>query len=501
MRSGSRRPGSASMMRRDRGFHTLDKDLDRITHAESAQRHAFRPVWRLGLAMLLLVLGLVLAMGLAGGAGGGGAGFAAQTRTGLAAALIVAGWLGIAIGANDVANSLGPAVGAGAIGLMPGLVLVALAEIAGASLAGGAVSDRLASGILRGAELASGAGPLIMLSALLGAACWITIATGAGLPVSTSHSIVGGIAGAGLAALGPAAVGWGALAIIALSWVAAPLLSGLGAGLLVILVRQKVLNAPDRARAAGRWLPPLVGAMCGLLAAYVVLLADRHLPGLWALPVFAVAALAGAAYTRRMLAAEIAEMALSGAPPRGKRLFRPPLLVAVAIMAFAHGTNDVGNIAGPLSVILASRPQEGLAPIAVPVLLLAGLAIALGTLLFGRRLVVMVGSGITRLNAGRAFCVSLATAATVLGASALGLPVSTTHVAVGGIFGVGFAREWLDRRANTARGALPAEETRRRMLIRRSHVATITAAWLVTVPVTALAGGLCCRLILALTAA
>ncbi|MGR3199899.1 MAG: inorganic phosphate transporter, partial [Paracoccus sp. (in: a-proteobacteria)] len=109
---------------------------------------------------------------------------------------------------------------------------------------------------------------------------------------------------------------------------------------------------------------------------------------------------------------------------------------------------------------------------------------------FGRRLVNMVGSGITKLNTGRAFCVTLATAVTVLGASHLGLPVSTTHVAVGGVFGVGFAREWLDRRRNRQAQAMPAEETQRRVLVRRSHVMTITLAWLVTLPITATLGAL-----------
>lgn len=120
------------------------------------------------------------------------------------------------------------------------------------------------------------------------------------------------------------------------------------------------------------------------------------------------------------------------------------------------------------------------------VLVLAGAMIAVGTMLFGRRLVVMVGSGITRLNPVRAFCITLATATTVLAAATAGLPVSTTHVAIGGIFGVGFAREWLDRRANRQREALPAAETRRRVLIRRSHVVTISMAWVITLPMTAM---------------
>ena len=169
-------------------------------------------------------------------------------------------------------------------------------------------------------------------------------------------------------------------------------------------------------------------------------------------------------------------------------------------MGFAHGANDVGNIAGPLSVILQGHAVSGqIGAVPSAILVGAGLAIAAGTLLFGRRLVNMVGSGITKLNAGRAFCVSLATAVTVLFASSFGLPVSTTHVAVGGIFGVGFAREWLDRRRDASHDAMPVEETRRRMLVRRSHVVTITAAWLVTLPITAGLGALACALVLRAT--
>ena len=126
------------------------------------------------------------------------------------------------------------------------------------------------------------------------------------------------------------------------------------------------------------------------------------------------------------------------------------------------------------------------AGLVVLVLAGGGLAIATGTLLFGRRLVHMVGSGITRLNPVRAFCISSGTAITVLGASLAGLPVSTTHIAVGGVFGVGFFREWHDRRRRKSREALPAAEVRRRVLVRRSHLTSIIAAWLVTVPAAAL---------------
>lgn len=475
-------------MRRGPGFRTLDKDLGRVGHAEVAQMHAFRPVLRLGLAMLALVGALFVVMALSGAAPGllvPGAG------------LIVAAWLGVAIGANDVANSLGPAVGAGAIGLLPGLILVAVAGIAGAVLAGGAVSERLAQGILDLGPVVQGTrAPLVMVAALIGAASWITLATGIGLPVSTSHSIVGGIAGAGAVALGPGGVAWGTVAMIASVWVATPVLSGALAGLLLIALLRHVVEAPDRPAAALRWLPPMAGAMSGLFAAYVIVLVTAG-GGLGPWPAAAVGIVAGLAAHLATRGHVLRELARNPRKPRIRTLLRPALVLAVAILGFAHGANDVSNIAGPLSVILHARAGTGgLGQVPLLVLAGGGLAIATGTLFFGRRLVNMVGSGITRLNAGRAFCVSLATALTVLGAAALGLPVSTTHVAVGGVFGVGFAREWMDRHPDRRNRGLPAEESRRRILVRRSHVITITAAWLVTLPITASLGALACGLVL-----
>lgn len=452
-------------------FRTLDRDLDRITHAEAAQLHAFRPVWRLGLMVLALTALIVLVVGL---------GAADVGMVWLGAGLVVAAWLGLAIGSNDVANSLGPAVGAGAIRLLAGLVLVALAEVAGAVLAGGAVARRLAGGILDPTLLdASGMGPVVMLAALIGAAGWITLATGIGLPVSTSHSIVGGIAGAGMTAFGVAGVAWGTVGTIASAWVVAPLLAGAIAGGLVIFLRAHILDAPDRAAAALRFLPPMVAGMCMLFSIYVLRLLGEGVSYALMGVMVLVAGIAGFATTRRGVLIE----ARRPDRPSVKRLLGPALVVAVMIMGFAHGANDVGNVAGPLSVILGGSWQGGVVPLNI--LVAAGLTIALGTLLFGARLVVMVGSGITKLNAGRAFCVTLATAVVVLVASGSGLPVSTTHVAVGGVFGVGFAREWQDRRREARKPALPIEEQRRRRLIRRSHVATILAAWAVTVPITA----------------
>lgn len=477
------------MKRPDRQFEVLDKDLRRITVAEAAQFHAVRPVLRLGSVILLGVALLFLALALTGRQPG---------LVAIGAGFLVAGWLGLSIGANDIANSLGPAVGAGAIAIGPGLLLVGLAEIAGAVLAGHVVAHRLAGGIVDPGVLENAAqGQVMMLAALIGAAAWITVATAASLPVSTSHSIVGAIAGAGFAAAGPSALSWGGILSIALAWVVTPFASALLAGALLTLLRIRVAEAPDRLAAARAWLPPLVGAMVGLFVAYVATLLPAlslRLP-MALLPGIA-AGLAVALLMRRRLAKVLSD---ADEKPGMKRILRQPLLFAAVMMGFAHGAGDAGNVAGPLLVILMPS-QDGSVQVPLAMLALAGATIALGAMLFGRRLVGMVSEGITRLNPVRAFCITLATAMIVLVASGLGLPVSSTHVAVGGVFGVGFVREMLDRRSNAKRAApLPAEERRRRMLIRRSHVATITVAWMVTVPITALLGALCCLAMLRVT--
>lgn len=476
------------MIRPHRRYRALDKDLGRLSMAETARFHLSRPVLRLGAGILVGVALILLALGLTGRQPG---------LVVMGAGLLVGGWLGLSIGANDVANVLGPAVGAGAVALGPGLALVALAEVAGAVMAGRAVADRLALGIVDQTLLAAGSAPVMMLAALIAAAGWITLATGAGLPVSTSHSIVGAIAGAGLAAGGAQAVSWPALAVMALAWVVTPLLAAALAGALLALLRVKVLEARDRVAAVRRWLPPLIGATIGLFVAFVA----TRLPGLPAGPApvllpGAAAGLATALMMRRRL--DRLRAGAADATPGLKRLLGQPLLLAAVMMAFAHGAGDAGNVAGPLMVILAPGVPGG-APVPLLPLALGGVAIALGAAVFGRRLIVLVGTGITRLNPARALCITLSTAAIILVAAVLGLPVSSTHVAVGGVFGVGFAREALERRSGASPVSLPAAERRRRHLIRRSHVVTITAAWIVTVPATALLGALCCRAMLRLT--
>ena len=457
-----------------REFRFLDKDLDRIANAESAGLHSARPVRRLGLALIFAALAALFGTAAAG-AGATGP---------VIAGLLIAAFLAISIGASDVANALGPAVGAGAISMGAGLAAVAAAEVAGAMLAGGAVSQTLTTGILPGSLMMSGSEPAtVMLAAMLAASVWIALATWAGAPVSTTHAIVGGIAGAGLAVFGAAAPDWTGIARIATGWMVSPLLAGMLAATLLGLLRALIHRAPDRIAAAARWLPRVVGLIVPVMLALALTAAGSGpAPTLFASVAGGIAAWAAArARSRRELG-----RADTTARKLLDRLFGPPLVLGAVMMGFAHGANDVANVAAPLAVI--AQAAQGWAPAAAlspwAALAIGGGGIALGALLFGRRLVRMVGSRITRLNPARALCVSVATALTVFAASRLGLPVSTTHVAVGGVFGVGFYREAEERLLSRrpASPPLPPEERRRRHLVRRGALLRTLAAWAITVP-------------------
>lgn len=463
------------MRQRFHDFRTLDKDLGRLSATERAGLQTARPVLRLGAAAVFVAAMMLVGMGALAGH--------AMVAT-VAAGVAMAAYLALAIGANDVANALGPAVGAGALKLGTGLVMVAAAEVAGVLLAGQRVSTTLSMGIVDPARMLDGApGATLMLAALLAAAIWVNLATWAGAPVSTTHAVVGGIAGAGLATFGVQAVNWPGIAMIAGGWMVSPFAAGLAAAALLALLRWRVDRAPDPVAAARRWLPGMIAAMAGLGVLYLC-------GALLGRPGGPSAVLAGAvAVAAFILARARLDVQIAGARTRRealRNLFGLPLALVAVLMGFAHGANDASNVTAPLGVIVqVAGISDAAASTPHWVALVAGGGLALGALLFGRRLVVMVGSKITRLNPVRAFCVALATGITVLAASWLGMPVSTTHVAVGGVFGVGFYREWEDARRKRRRAALPPEERHRRTLVRRAHVRRILGAWVITLPASA----------------
>lgn len=465
-----------------RSYNILDKDLDRVSNAERAGVISQRSIARIGGAILFVAIATLIWVSFSDGS---------TMIWILIAGVAVAAYLAIAIGANDVANSLGPAVGAGAISMTTGLFLLAIMQVAGAVIGGADVTDRLADGIVL--PVFSDHGGLsarMMIAALLAAAIWISIATWAEAPISTTHSIVGAIVGAGVATFGWHAVDWSSLLQIAAGWIISPIISGFVAAGLLAFYRATIHTKDDRVSAALIWLPWIAAASAFLFIAnllYEFLKFDLLSSTLAAIG----AAVFSAFYIRHHVKQDIAR---SPNPREAvKAALGLPLVVATLIMGFAHGSNDAANITAPLSIILNVSNSTGL-PALWPALL-AGLGIACGAVLFGRKLVHMIGSKITRLNTTRAFCVTLATAATVIAASGIGLPVSTTHVAVGGVFGVGFYREWIDMRQHRNRESLPAEERQRRHLVRRSHFRTILGAWLITVPCSGLLAWLCSTLL------
>lgn len=468
---------------------TLDRDLHRFSHLESATQYVARPMIAPGIALVFIALAGLGAALVFGGS---------QTNLIVVAAAAFGAYMAINIGANDVANNMGPAVGANALTMGGAIVIAALFESAGALLAGGDVVSTISKGIIDPQVVATSEIFIwAMMAALISSALWVNLATWIGAPVSTTHSVVGGVMGAGIAAAGFAAVNWATMSKIAASWVISPVLGGVVAALFLALIKAKIIYQDDKIAAARRWVPVLVGIMAGAFASYLALKGLKRIIKIDLQTALLIGAMIGAlAY---VITAPLIKRQSEGMENRNKSLkvlFRIPLVISAALLSFAHGANDVANAVGPLAAIVhASEFGDFASKVAIPtwVMVIGAFGISFGLFLFGPKLIRMVGSQITKLNPMRAYCVALSAAITVIVASWLGLPVSSTHIAVGGIFGVGFYREWhAERRLRkttvqrTPEKRIAPEERRRRKLVRRSHFMTIIAAWIITVPAAAL---------------
>ena len=381
-------------------------------------------------------------------------------------AAVFGAYMAMNIGANDVANNVGPAVGAGALSIGGAIVIASIFEAAGALLAGGDVVGTIKKGIIDPAAFAGD--PMLfiyaMAAALLAAALWLTLATMLKAPVSTTHSIVGGVMGAGIAAGGFAIVSWGTMGKIAASWVISPVLGGLIAAGFLYIIKSEILHKDDRLAAAKKIVPILVAVMAWAFLTYLTLKGFKHI---WKdmldifpflpetkKPTIGVAAtfgFIGAVVTFLLVKPRINTKIATLANDRAaiNTLFTIPLIFAAAMLSFAHGANDVANAVGPLAAIYDAVTNATIsAKAAIPlwVMITGGVGISIGLALFGPRLIKTVGTEITDLDPMRAFSIMMAAAITVVIASQLGLPVSSTHIAVGGVFGVGFLREWMDRK-------------------------------------------------------
>jgi len=381
----------------------------------------------------------------------------------LAIAALFGAYMAMNIGANDVANNVGPAVGSKALTMGGAIVIAAIFEGAGAFIAGGDVVKTIKKGIIDIDAFGGNADPFIwaMMAALLAAALWLNFATMMKAPVSTTHSIVGGVMGAGIAAAGFTIVSWGTMGKIAASWVISPVLGGVIAAIFLYAIKKTIVFKNDKVAAARKWVPIFVAIMSWAFVTYLTL---KGLKKIWPSivdilvflpdakkPSFLIAAIFGlivAVVVYIILKKTVANRATNLHNTRDSinLLFTVPLIFAAALLSFAHGANDVANAIGPLAAINDAVMTGGIsakAGIPIWVMAVGALGIALGLALYGPKLIRTVGSEITELDQMRAFSVAMAASITVIIASQLGLPVSSTHIAVGGIFGVGFLREYL----------------------------------------------------------
>jgi PiT family inorganic phosphate transporter len=457
----------------------------------------------------------------------------------LMAAAVIGGYMAINIGANDVANNVGPAVGSGALSLGAAVVIAAIFEAGGAIIAGGDVVSTIKGGIIDPSSLEDGrAFVWLMTAALLAGALWLNLATWMGAPVSTTHSIVGGVLGAGIAAGGWGIADWAVMGKIAASWVISPVLGGALAALFLFAIKKTVLYRKEVIPAARTFVPWLVAIMAWAFGTYLMIKGVKKIVKVDFLEatLIGLAAAAVVFFIMRTLVGRMAST-MENSSAGVNTLFTWPLIFAAALLSFAHGANDVANAIGPLAAINDALSADSVvmsASIPMWVMMVGALGLAVGLMLFGPRLIKTVGSEITELDKTRAFCIALSAALTVILASQLGLPVSSTHIAIGGVFGVGFLREYLKSNYATQLHKImehhdPAEQERlkpflddfrnasveemenllkqakkkkqvplskserkrlkkiyREEMVKRSHLVRIAAAWIITVPASAI---------------
>lgn len=414
-------------------------DINDISEIERAAGFGRSEFFRFGMVLLFIIVIMVYASTVTNELPGG---------VMLVVAAMIGGYMAVNIGANDVANNVGPAVGSSALTLTGAIIIAAIFEAMGALVAGGEVVGTIKKGIIDPALIPnSDVFIWVMMAALLAGAVWLNVATAVGAPVSTTHSIVGGVLGAGVAAGGMDIANWAKMAQIAASWVISPVMGGVIAALFLYLVKRTITYQKEMSVAAARMVPLLVALMVWAFGSYIMLKGFKRIWAVDFLQALQIGlALAVVVYFFIRPVIGRAAAALPNEKASVNRLFTVPLICAAALLSFAHGANDVANAIGPLAAINEAVLHGAVATKAsIPlwVMLVGAAGISLGLALYGPKLIRTVGSEITELDQSRAFCIAMAAAITVIIATQFGLPVSSTHIAVGAVFGVGFLREYL----------------------------------------------------------
>ncbi len=395
--------------------------------------------------------------------------------------ILLAGALGLfmawGIGANDVANAMATSIGSKALTIKQAVLIAAIFEFSGAFLAGGQVTSTIRKGIIDSTAVAQSPDLLIygMLASLIAAGLWLVIASRAGWPVSTTHTIVGAIVGFAMVGIGMDAVMWARVGTIVISWVVSPVMSGILAFILFRSVQKFILNTDNPIANAKKYVPVYIFAT-GFMIALVTLFKGLKHVGLE----FSTAQSYGIAFVVGLLVMAcgifyISRIKIDPLDDKDfhyanvEKIFSVLMVVTACSIAFAHGSNDVANAVGPMAAVI-SIANEGVvtqnSAMPVWVLLVGGVGIVLGLAMYGKKVIATVGQKITELTPSRGFACGLAASTTVVIASSTGLPISTTHTLVGAVLGVGLAR---------GIGALNL-----------GVVGTIFMSWIITLPAGAL---------------
>jgi PiT family inorganic phosphate transporter len=356
------------------------------------------------------------------------------------------------VGANDLANAMGTSVGAGALTVNQAIIIAIVFEFAGAVLAGGHVTKTIRKGIIDPTPIVDQPEILVygMLAALLAAAVWLMIASSKGWPVSTTHSIIGAVVGFAIVGIGVDSVNWVKIGKVVASWVISPLIGGTISFLLMLSIRGLILNTKTPLANAIKY-SPLYVFMAGFVISLVTMFKGlKHLNMelspfmslVFAVVFGLVVAFAGWLMIRRVRPEEVdnSDFRFAGV----EKVFTPLMIFTACSMAFAHGSNDVANGIGPLAAVVSIVNSGGevaqKSELPIWILVLGGAGIVTGLVTLGYRVMRTIGKRITELTPTRGFCAELAAATTVVLASRTGLPVSTTHILVGSVMGVGLAR-------------------------------------------------------------
>ena len=356
------------------------------------------------------------------------------------------------VGANDLANAMGTSVGAGAVTMKQAICIAIVFEFLGAVLAGGHVTTTIRKEIIDPSSIIGNPEILVygMLASLLASAVWLMVASAKGWPVSTTHSIVGALVGFALVGIGPEAVYWKKLTSVGLSWIVSPVVGGTISFLLVMSTRILIFNTDNPLKNAKKYAPAYIFLVGFIISLVTIFKGLEHLninltsgqSFLLAICFGLLTAFIGWCFVHNIKEDKEANRDFNFASV--EKVFTPMMLFTACSMAFAHGSNDVANGIGPMAAVISIVGSGGevLQKSALPlwILLLGGCGIVLGLITMGYKVMQTIGKKITELTPSRGFCAELAAAITVVIASRTGMPVSTTHVLVGAVLGVGLAR-------------------------------------------------------------